>query len=141
MSWTPNYEDREEEKGDGELVAHVRGELKEKTEIIEEYRDKVGLWAFETPKAIVTCKRYIYVNQVSCHDPAISLAEEKEKKLVMYVAENNNGEVLDTYYEFPIEIAKNGRVNIRKVKGQQNSDVPMKNFKIAHGKAIEPFNL
>lgn len=140
--WTPNLADRAEVKGLGRLIPKIYEILSEKADVLNAYKDKAGVYAIETQEAIVTCKKSVYVNTVSCHDPAVTIAEEKEKSLVMYVEENSDGSELDTFYEFDVDQVKNvGRVNIREVEGVNNSDVPMQNFPISIGEPVTPEEL
>lgn len=140
--WTPNLADRAEVKGSGRLIPKVYEILEDKVGVVNAYKDKAGVYAIETRNAIVTCKTSIYVNTVSCHDPAVGLADDKDKSLVMYVEKNSDGGELETFYKFDVQQVKDvGRVNIREVEGVENSDVPMQNFPISIGEPVEPAQL
>lgn len=138
MNWHPNLEDRAEKKGEGDLINKVGKLIYEDGSDIENlHSDNTGVFAIETEKSIVCCKRQVYVNTVSCTDGLPERAQDTGKQFVMYIEENSDGSMLQKFYKFPVDtVIDVARVNVREVEGEDNSDMPMKNFPIKLGEEI-----
>lgn len=115
-------------KGTGNLLSKVKKILEsENVKIVNNLKDSNGLVGFETKHFIVVAKGYIYGNIVSSHKTIVSIADEKEKDIAMYIGDN------DCFYIFKtVDILRNGFENERKGRNK----IKMLNWDIRYGKRL-----
>jgi hypothetical protein len=87
---------------------------------LKEFRDDVGRIGFSVDNFIVSAKKSTYGYIVSTHKSLVELAKQQNKKILMYIGEN------DAFYEFdPDEIIKTGAINRRGHEEMWNFDIKM----------------
>ena len=88
--------------------------------VLKEFRDDVGRIGFSVDNFIVSAKKSTYGYIVSTHKSLVELAKQQNKKILMYIGEN------DAFYEFdPDEIIKTGAINRRGHEEMWNFDIKM----------------
>ena len=126
MIWQPNLIQYQLKKGSNKLLWEAF-EKSQPNHLEYRLKDNDGVFALDTEKGILTAKRYIYGNIVSCHKRAVFSAINQDKKLIMYIGD------VGAFYTFnPAEIwnRKNHEENKR-------GDNIMMNFNIKLGTRME----
>lgn len=91
--------------------------------MLRKHSDTTGTYAVETTSFILTAKDYICNGIVSVHSDVVKLARDKNKPLLMYIANE------DKFLRFnPTTICQNSFRNFRIARGR---NVEMVNFKAA----------
>lgn len=108
----------EENKGTGHIIEH----LKDEVDYNRVLSDDTGEFALVTDEAVVVGKKYVWKGTtVSCHKRAVVAALNMDKKLTMYILDQQE------YYHFhPLKILQEGEVNMK-------GSAKMLNFPIKHG--------
>lgn len=117
-----NIRDLPENKGGGKLLKRAIEKFKYPT-IYGLLDDDTGTFAYEVDDYILTAKKYIYGNMVSCHKRAIYAALNQNKLILMYIAD------ADKFYRFNPEAIIKDKETVFNKKGENE----MINFRIKLG--------
>jgi hypothetical protein len=127
FKWNPPIKDLESVKSLDSLLVLAFKRLKRwKTDLVLEakLKDDVGIFAYDTNYGLLTAKKYIWGNFISCHTRVVCSGMNQKKDVIVYIADAGK------YYSFNAkEIYKKG---IRNMKG----DSEFLNFPINLGKRI-----
>jgi hypothetical protein len=115
--WIPYIGDTDViNKSFSNLLKDAREKLDKR--VLSVFRDEIGMVAFEVDDYIVVAKSYVYGWIVSAHKNAVLEAQNRKKRLLMYIKR------ADKFYFFrPEEIIDNGRINRRGGSEMLNFDI------------------
>ena len=124
MKWKPKLGRYPIKKGSNTLLWTAFEKI-QPNELEYKLKDNIGTFALDTEKGIMTAKKYIYGNIVSCHKRAVFSAINQDKKLIMYIGD------ADAFYTFnPAEVWNRSEENKR-------GSAIMLNFNIKLGTRLE----